>query len=131
MFSLQDREFHHVIHYAHFLVNPLDTDIPVPWEFHRGAMDAEGCQCPEGALHHPLCKAFPIYAEVAWDLEVYDFSTDFLGGWPVDEYAMRLKWMCSWPTGPSSVCWHQGDEINGPTHWCELQRRVVTLDEEL
>lgn len=115
---------HDVIWYAHYLGNPLDTGIPVPWERHEKAMANDGCTCPPEAYHSRTCPAFPIYASVSRDLGGLGYQ------WPLDYFkSQHLRWICSTEDTDEDggLDWHVGGEINGPDHWCERQKKWVDL----
>lgn len=119
--SYRTRFDHDVIWYAHYLGNPLDTDIPVPWQFHQGAMDADGCTCPPDAWHDDECPATPIWATT---------YPEYWWGWLPDYFkTWHLRWVCSSEDNDEDggLDWHVGGEINGPDHWCERQKKWVDL----
>ena len=77
------------------------------------------CDCPPECTHRPNC---PMYT--SWNQTVIDLAFNPHG---------ELSWTC-WPNLWRWVCsgvdgYHTGGEINGPLHWCERERRLVTNDD--
>ena len=104
-----------------YMADPLNPTVPIPWSLYRYTLFGE-CECYPGAGHDHNCPRLPTYLETVLATGIY----------PPHLYTNRAWWDRRW------VCFgrgmyedqgHMGGEINGPTHWCEREGRIVTRDD--
>jgi len=101
-----------------FFGDPLNPDRPVPQWAYDGM-----CSCDHAGRHVWWCPGTPLYVEVA------EPHREGFGHWQ-DPWpkGLRMRIVCAGHVQqPDGVDYlhHFLGEINGPTHWCDREGRVV------